>query len=142
MEELQVCLADASDSLLTTKLSQALHANTSCGPDPEFKVGEKVLLSTKHQRREYTQKKKGCVAKFMPRYDGPYTIVKVFPESLMYTLHLPASSHVFPSFHVSLLKKFNENDPNLFPKRKLAKPRPIVTADGQNEYFIKKILDK
>ena len=143
MEDLRLCLVDASDSLFAAKLSQALHANTSCGPDPDFKVGDiKVLLSTENRRREYTQKKEGYVAKFMPCYNGPYTIVKAFPESLMYPLHLPASSHVFPSFHVSLLKKFNVNDPDLFPECELAKPGPIVTVDGQDEYFIEKILDE
>ena len=142
IEDLRLCLADTSDSLFAAKLSQALHANTSHGPDPDFKVGNKVLLSTENRRCEYTQKKEGHVAKFMPRYDRLYTIVKAFPESSMYTLHLLASSHVFPSFHVSLLKKFNINDPDLFPECELTKPRPIVTADGQDEYFIEKILDK
>jgi len=142
MEDLRLCLADASDSLFATKLSQALHTNTSCGPDLDFKVGNKVLLSTENRRREYTQKKEGRVAKFMPCYDGPYTIVKAFSKSSMYTLHLPASSHVFPFFHVSLLKKFNVNDLDLFSEHELAKPGPIVTADGQDEYFIEKILDE
>ena len=77
----------------------------------------------------------------MPCYNGPYTITKAFPEALMYTLHMPASSHAFPSFHVMLLKRFNENDPDLFLQHELAKPGPIVTADGQDEYFIEKILD-
>jgi len=122
MEDLQICLADTSDSLLAAKISQVIHANASCGPELVFKVGKKVLLSTEHQRREYTLKKKGRVAKFMPWYDGPYTIVKAFPKSLIYTLHLPASSHAFPSFHVALLRKYNENDLDLFPEHELMKP--------------------
>jgi len=89
MEELQNCLDDASDSLLAAKLSQALQVNTSQNPDPNFKVGDKVLLSTENRRCEYTQKKEGCVAKFMPHFARPYTITRAFPESSMYTLHLP-----------------------------------------------------
>jgi len=75
-------------------------------------------------------------------FDGPYTIMRAFPESSMYTLHLPFSSCTFPSFHISLLKKYNENNPNHFPNHKLEKPGPIVMPDGQDKYFIKKIVDK
>lgn len=142
MEDLQSCLADAMDSLFAAKISQALKANTLHGPDLEFKVGNKVLLSTEHWRHEYTQKKEGWVAKFMPHFNGPYMIEKAFSESSMYTLHLPASSLAFSLFHVSLLKKYNKNNANLFPNHKLPKPGPIITVDGQDKYFIEKILDK
>jgi len=142
MEDLHNCLADTLNSLLATKLSQTLQVNASQNPEPNFEVGNKVLLSTENRRYEYTQKKEGHVAKFMPHFNGPYTITKAFPQSSIYTLHLPALSHAFPSFHASLLKKYNKNDLELFLNRELSKPGPIVTPDGQDKYFIKKILDE
>jgi len=78
----------------------------------------------------------------MPCFDRPYTITRAFPESSMYTLHLPSLSHTFLSFHVSLLKKYNENDPDLFPNCELVKSGLIVMPDGQDDYFIKKIVDE
>jgi len=39
----------------------------------------------------------------MPKYDGPWKIIKTFPEKLEYTLELPNSSNIFPSIHASQL---------------------------------------
>jgi hypothetical protein len=44
------------------------------------------MLSTENRRRNYKRKDKKRVAKFMPRNDGPYTVVKAFPEKSEYTL--------------------------------------------------------
>ena len=73
------------------------------------------MLSTENQRRNYKRKDKKRVAKFMPRNDGPYTVVKAFPEKFEYTLRLPNNPQAFPGFHSSLLKPFIPNDPTLFP---------------------------
>lgn len=99
------------------------------------------MLATKHCYREY-QKGDNRVAKFMPRYDSPYTIVEAHPESSTYTLDLPNSPNIFPTFHVSQLRAFEPNDPALFPLREHPRLGPVVTADGQLENFIDKILDE
>ena len=54
-----------------------------------MKEGDLVMLSTENRRRNYKRKDKKRVAKFMPRNDGPYTVVKAFPEKSEYTLRLP-----------------------------------------------------
>ncbi len=69
-------------------------------------------------------------AKFMPCFDGPYHIIL--------TNELP---HTFPVFHMSELLPFKENDDVLFPQRALLPPDP-VTIDGQQEFFIDKIIDE
>lgn len=46
---------EARDNLLLAKLSQATSANAHRGADPAFEVGERVMLSTFHRRREYTE---------------------------------------------------------------------------------------
>jgi hypothetical protein len=68
--------------------------------------------------------------------------MKTFPETLSYTLHLPNSPNVFPTFHASLLKWFNKNNASLFPSCKLEQPKPVLTKDGLEEYHIKKIIDE
>ncbi|KAF9440231.1 hypothetical protein P691DRAFT_633359, partial [Macrolepiota fuliginosa MF-IS2] len=53
--------------------------------------------------------------KFMPHYDGPFEITKAHPESSSYTLALPQSSQIHPTFHTSQLKAFIPNDNMNFP---------------------------
>jgi hypothetical protein len=88
------------------------------------------------------QAKNGCVAKFMPRFDRPFEVMKAYPDSSTYTLHLPGYSRIHRTFHSSLLRTYVENDPELFPSRAMERPGPIITADGEIEYFIDKIIDQ
>ena len=99
------------------------------------------MLSTENRRRNYKRKDKKRVAKFMPRNDGPYTVVKAFPEKSEYTLRLPNNPKTFPGFHSSLLKPFIPNDPTLFPDREFTQPGAVVTEDGTEENMIDKIVD-
>ena len=76
------------------------------------------------------------VAKFIVRYDGPYTVVEGHPESSTYTLDLPSSSNAHPTFYSSLLCLFIPNDNTLFPLHRYPEPGLIVTADGQEEFYV------
>ena len=81
------------------------------------------------------------VAKFMPRYDGPYEIISTDEKHFTVTLSLPHSPHAFPVFHTSEVQPFQENNDDLFPECALKPPTP-VTIDGQQEFFIEKIVDE
>jgi hypothetical protein len=83
-----------------------------------------------------------CVAKFIPCFDGPYSIINSMPEFSAYTLDLPNSLNIFPTFHASQLKCFNENDASLFLSHEHACPGPIMTPEGLEEYAIEKIIDE
>ncbi|KAF9547923.1 hypothetical protein CPC08DRAFT_589199, partial [Agrocybe pediades] len=61
--QIQKFEAEAQDNLLSAKISQCLQANRFRLPTVPFKVGEKVMLSTKNRRREYMSAKSGRVAK-------------------------------------------------------------------------------
>jgi hypothetical protein len=135
-------IIDAQDSLTVAKISQACHANKKRAADPSFVIGSQVLLATANHRREYRQVKDSRVAKFMPRFDGPFEVVKAFLDSSTYILCLPEHTKIHQTFHASLLCPFIGNDTDLFPSRALEKPGPVVTADGEVEYFIEKILDE
>jgi hypothetical protein len=88
IQQLANNIMDAQDSLTAAKISQACHANKEHAADPSFIVGSQVLLATANCRREYTQVKDGHVAKFMPRFNGPFEVIKAFLDSSTYTLHL------------------------------------------------------
>ncbi|KAE8542771.1 hypothetical protein D1P53_000834 [Cryptococcus gattii VGV] len=69
--------------------------------------------------------------KFIPHYDGPYTIVKAFPHQSLYELNLPAHANDPACHHVSLLKPYvvsghyHSSSPPLQPQV-LAPPHPQV----------------
>jgi hypothetical protein len=78
----------------------------------------------------------------MPRYDGPYKIISANPESSTYTLDLPEHTNIYPTFHVSELKRHITNDAELFPSRETQRPKPFVTTTGAEEWEIERILDR
>ena len=141
ISRLELDVKEAQDNLLAAKIRQAYHANEHRAPEVTYKEGDLVMLSTENRRRNYKRKDKKRVAKFMPRNDGPYTVVKAFPEKSEYTLRLPNNPKTFPGFHSSLLKPFIPNDPTLFPDREFTRPGAVVTEDGTEENMIDKIVD-
>jgi hypothetical protein len=70
------------------------------------------------------------VAKFFPRYNGPYDIIDMHLATSNYTLELPNSPNTYPTYHTSELKLFVPNDSSLFPSHKLAQLLPTLTPDG------------
>jgi hypothetical protein len=133
---------DAKDNLLAAKLVQAANANKDRRPDPDYQVGQRVKLTTEHRRTMYLRSKEGRCAKFMPRFDGPYTITAVHKECSTVTLDMTTQPEVFPVFHTSEVEPYIENNAELFPERELARPGPIITADGHEEFYIEKIIDE
>ena len=132
-------VASAKDNLMLAKISQAYYANRSRAPEKAYNVGDRVMLSTKNRRHEYRHVDEHRSAKFMPRFDGPYTILSAHPESSTYTLDMK-DKDIFPTFHSSLLRPFIDNDPQLFPGRIQNVP-PTETVDGNEEHFIDRIVD-
>src|ERR1700678_2857870 len=82
------------------------------------------------------------VAKFMPRFDGPFLITAVNEAKSTVTLDLPSTSKRHPVFHTSQILPFIENDPSLFPSREFSKPPPISDEFGNEEFLIWDIIDK
>jgi hypothetical protein len=133
IERIALDVTEAKDNLLAAKVTQAEFANRHRADEIVFKPGDRVMLSTEHRRREYIQAKSGCVAKFMPRFDGHFLITRAHLEKLLYTLYLPNEPNCFPTFHAALLRPYTPNDDELFPSRTLAQPCPVVTTHGNEE---------
>ena len=131
----------AKDNLLQAKIFQSFYANQHRSPDPPFKIGDEVMLSTLHRQQEFKKKGEKRAAKFFPRFDGPYQIIDAHAESSNYTLELPNSPNTYPTYHVSELKPFLPNDASLFPSCELPWPDPILTPNGLEEYLVDEIID-
>ena len=140
LQQIQLQVGDAKDNLLLAKISQAYQANALRSPELDLKVDELVMLSTLHRRREMKNKNEKRVAKFMPRFDGPYRITVSNPKMSTYTLDIPKSPNTFNTFHVSQLRKHVPNDDVLFPARCLQKP-PSILVNRVEEYWVDRIVD-
>jgi hypothetical protein len=128
--------------LIGIKVMQAFFANKNRGCEDAYRINDRVMLATLHHRREFKARDKSRVAKFFPCWDGPFTVTRSFPEMSSYSLDLPNSPNMFPTYHASLLKRHNKNDALLFPSRELERPGPVVTENGLEEYHIEKIIDE
>ena len=104
-------------------------------------TGDKVMLSTFRQWRDYVQKGQDHVTKFMPRFNGPYTIMDAFPLHSVYTIHMPNSPDLYCCFHVTLLEPFIPNNKALFPSWIRAHPGTVITEKGE-EWFIDQIINE
>ena len=133
---------EAQDNLLQAKISQTAQANKSRSLTFPFAIGGCIRLSTLNRRHEYKASGEKHMAKFMPRFNGPYTIVDIDEEHSMVTLDLPNSPNAVPTFHTSEVVPYKENDAELFPNREFSRPPPITTKDGDKEYFIHDIIDE
>ena len=141
MEEISTNIADTRDNLLLAKITQSFHSNSSRGSTVSYKVGDKVMLSTLNRRQDYKSNDGRHVAKFMPRYDGPYLVVDTHEDASTITLDIPNAPNIFPTFHTSHIKPFKENDDNKYPSRSLERPGPLLMVDDAPEYQVDKILD-
>jgi hypothetical protein len=71
-------------------------------------------------------------SKLVPKYVGPYKVMKVITSSSNYELELPAElvrRRIHPRFHVSLLRPHQPNNDALFLNRKRAEPYDFGTPD-------------
>ena len=94
----------------------------------EYKVGDWVMLSSKHLRQQRPSKK------LSDRFLGPFEVVSLRGRQA-YELKLPTQWRIHPVFHVSLLEKFIG--------RSGAEPmREAVEVDSDGEHFeVETILD-
>lgn len=100
-----------------------------------------MVLSTLHRCCKYKAKDEKWVAKFMPRYDGPYLVMDASPEMSMVMVELLNNTCMFPMFHSSQALPFVENDKELFPGWEHNQPAPVI-INNKEEYFIDQILDE
>lgn len=125
-ENMSTVLLEAKQMLHAAQQRQKAYADRN-RREVSFDVGQQVLLSTKN----LTLKMIGS-AKLMPKYVGPFTIVKQI-NPVAYKLKLPPSMKIHDVFHASLLKDYRE-DGSVKP------PPPPTLIDDTLEYEVERIL--
>lgn len=110
LQQLEDDVQATKDNLLLAKITQAAQKNKGHSAEKPYTIGDKVMLSTFHQWRDYVQKTQNHVANFMLRFDGPYMITEAFPICSVYTIHMPNSTDLYSCFYTALLKPFVPND--------------------------------
>ena len=110
----------AHDAIIASRVAQTHYANQHrrdelATYEDHFAVGKLVYLST-----ENLALPKGRARKLMPRFIGPYKVLRANPGTSDYTLDLPDTlrrRRIHPTFHITRLRPFEPNDETLFPGR-------------------------
>ena len=116
--------------LLEAQERQSEVYNRSRTLEPEFKVGDKVYLSTRNLPTDEGIKKLSDLR------TGPFTIMKRIGDGA-YKLKMPSSFKMNPVFNVSLLTKWQ---PDPIEGRAHPEPPPII-VNNKEEYVVRKFLD-
>ena len=91
--------ADAREDMLSTRIMQTVKANEKSGEEPEFQVGDMVLLDAKDIQIG------GVTRKLQPKWIGPFKISSIYKEYSTYKLELPKRYKIHNVFHASKLRK-------------------------------------
>ena len=109
----KLAIMSAHDSIIAARVKQTRDANRLRKEVP-FKEGDFIYLSTKN-----ISFAKGLARKLIPKYIGPYKILKDF-DNQSFRIDLPShlkQRGVHDVFHSSLLRIHVPNDDRLFPGR-------------------------
>ena len=77
-------LMAAHDAIIVNCVQQMFHANKKCCTSDQYNVGDHVYLSTQNLTLP-----KGRARKLVPKYIGPYKVVKAHKKASTVTLELP-----------------------------------------------------
>ena len=99
----------------------------------EYRVGDKVLISTKDFSAELMKR---AMKKLTEKFIGPYVVKKIVLENAV-ELELLASLRVHPVVNVRRLMKYRDQ---VEGQKKI--PPPPVKIAGEKEYEIEEILDR
>ena len=126
----------AHDTIIANHVQQTFHANKKHCASDEYYMGDHVYLSTQNLTLP-----KGRARKLVPKYIGPYKVVKAHNEASTVTLKLPLApiaQWISPTFHMGLIWKFVVNNDELFPKWD-TKSFYDFGQDDKQEWLIKEI---
>ena len=97
-------LNDAHDAILEQRIEQTHYSNKHCQPGVKYQINDLVYLLTKNLTLP-----KHRARKLMPKFIGPYKILKAMNESSNVTLELPQEfkdRKINPTFHTNLVQPY------------------------------------
>ena len=92
----------AHDMIIANWVQQTFHPNKKCHTSDLYHVGDHMYLSTQNLTLP-----KGRARKLVPKYIGPYKIVKAHNEASTVMLELPPAliaQQISPIFHMGLIQ--------------------------------------
>ena len=122
---------EARAALVKAQEEMKRQADRSRKEAEEYRVGDKVLISTKDFSAELMKR---AMKKLTEKFIGPYVVKKIVSENAV-ELELPASLRVHPVVNVRRLVKYKEQ---IEGQKKI--PPPPVEVAGEKEYEVEKIL--
>lgn len=137
-EQAKSNLLAAHDALITSRIPQTYYANKSRQEDPPISIGDKVYLSTADLNIP-----KGRARKLVPKFIGPYEVLRVIAGKSAYELKLPPElerQRIHPVFHITKLRPYTPNDDDLFPGREARKFYDFGN-DPDDEWVVSAITD-
>jgi len=99
----------------------------------EYRVGDKVLISTKDFSMELMKR---ATKKLMEKFIRPYVVRKIVSENVV-ELELPALLRIYLVVNVRRIVKYRKQ---LEGQKKI--PLPPIEVAGEKEYEVEEILDR
>ena len=130
-------LLDAHNAILEHRIEQTHYSNRHHKPGVKYQINDLVYLSTKDLTLP-----KHRARKLMPKFIGPYKILKVMNKSSNIMLELPQEfkdRKINPTYHTSLVQAYIKNNDILFPKRDTKVYYDFENNEDQ-EWLVKEIL--
>ena len=124
---------EARAALVKSQEKMKKQADKSRKEAEEYKVGNKVLISTKNFLMELMKR---VTKKLTEKFIRPYVIRKIISENVV-ELELLASLRIHPVVNVRRIVKYRKQ---IEGQKKI--PLPLVEVAGEKKYEIEEILDR
>ena len=124
---------EARVALVRSQKEMKRQANRSRKEAEEYRVGDRVLISTKDFSMELMKR---ATKKLMEKFIGPYMVRKIVSENVV-ELELPASLRIHPVVNVRRIVKYREQ---VEGQKKI--PPPPVEVASEKEYEVEEIVDR
>jgi len=124
---------EARAALVRSQEEMKRQADKSRKEVEEYRVGDKVLISTKDFSMELIKK---ATKKLMEKFIGLYVVRKIVLENVV-ELELPASLRIYLVVNVRRIVKYQEQ----VEGQKRIPPPPVEVA-GEKEYEVEEILNR
>ena len=133
MKEMRERHEEAKSTLVKSQEEMKRQADKNRKEAEEYRVGDKVLISTKDFSAELIKR---ATKKLIEKFIGPYVVKKIVLENVV-ELELPASLRIHLVVNVRRIVKYREQ----VEGQKKSPPPPIEIA-GEKEYEVEEILDR
>jgi hypothetical protein len=130
VEQMKKTHEEAQAALLKSQDDMKKYADRHKTAAPGYKVGDKVMLSSKD-----INPVERPMRKLIERWMGPYPISKIVSANAV-QLKLPAAMKIHPTVNMSRIKPWKTPLPG-----QTVTPPPPVEIEGQKEYKVEKVID-